>query len=383
MIDRRNIGAELRRAIAGGLHYLGPLRLMETFARTGELRFPPGGMWPSWSRVQSPRFAILCYHRIGTGGVPFYSELPATIFEAQMRFLKKHYRVISLSQMLCELTEPVSCEPTVVVTFDDGYRDLFPVAYPVLLKYGIPATVYLTVGAIESGEIAWYDRVFAALQVAPGSMFEWAMDVPRQLALGSKSERIDAAVQIITWMRTLPDSVRREQCAILEKRVQIPKTEIMGRMLTWEQVRIMQKTGISFGAHTMNHPAVSRLSTAELNSELLDSKRIIEERIQDSAQDFAYPFGKPADMSSAAENVLSAGSYRSAVTTEQGLNVPGVNPYRLCRVSIGEEGSLAMFAFQLNRLFLQGDYAHPSVVGPGKSSLGRMIESPAKAAHQD
>ena len=56
------------------------------------------------------------------------------------------------------------------------------------------------------------------------------------------------------------------------------------------------------------------------------------------------------------ESVLSGGAYRSAVTTEHGLNVPGVNPYSLFRVSFGDEGSLAMFAFHLNRLFVQADY---------------------------
>jgi peptidoglycan/xylan/chitin deacetylase (PgdA/CDA1 family) len=353
------VGIDMKKLIAYGLHNFGPLRLMERWARSHALRSGTLSTGrPGWRRVDTPRFAILCYHRIGTGGVPIYSGLPMQVFEAQMRFLRKNYRLISLSDLLQELPNPMSCEPAVAVTFDDGYRDLFQQAYPILLKYHVPATVYLTVGAIETNKVSWYDKIFLALLVAPGNVFEWTLDRRRRIPIRSRPERLEAAVQIITWMRTLPDTVRREQCAILENHVRMPQADLSDRMLTWEQVRIMRQGGVSFGAHTMNHPVVSRLTALELDKELLESKKILEDRIQDSVADFAYPFGKTDEISVEAERVLASGAYRSAVTTEHGLNVPGTNPYRLLRVSICEERSLSMFAFQLNRLFVQGEYDH-------------------------
>jgi peptidoglycan/xylan/chitin deacetylase (PgdA/CDA1 family) len=372
-----DVGSELRQMVAGALHYLGPLRLMERLARSHELRLGAGGAWPVWNRVRAPRFAILCYHRIGVGGVPVYSELPAAVFEAQMLFLKKNYRVLSLGAMLRELSEPGDGEPGVVVTFDDGYGDLFREAYPILLTYQVPATVYLTVGAIETGEVAWYDKVFAALQVAPGDKFACVLDGPRQLSLTSKRERLNAAVEIISWMRNLPDSVRQEQCAALEKLIQIPAEHLRQRMLTWEQVRHMHRGGICFGAHTMSHPVVSRLSVPELDRELVESKQILEERIQEPVLDFAYPFGKVGDLSPAAERMLARCKYRSAVTTEQGLNAPGVHPFRLHRVSIGEEHSLAMFAFRLNRLFFQAEYGRALSLPAPALAAPQSVESSA------
>jgi peptidoglycan/xylan/chitin deacetylase (PgdA/CDA1 family) len=375
----------MKRLIAKALHNLGLLRLMERWARTRELRSGISSAgWTPWRRVNVPRFAILCYHRIGTGGVPIYSGLPAQVFETQMRFLRKNYRLISLGDLLQELVSPVNCEPAVAVTFDDGYRDLFREAYPILQKYRVPATVYLTVGAIETGEVAWYDKIFLALQVAPGKIFEWTLDGPRRMPIGSGSERLNAAVQIISWMRTLPDSVRRQQCAILEKHVPMPEADLAGRMLTWEQVRTMRKGGVSFGAHTMSHPVVSRLTALELDTELLESKKILEDRIQDSIVDFAYPFGKNEELSLDAERVLALGSYRSAVTTEAGLNVPGVNPYRLSRVSLCEERAPSMFAFELNRLFVQGNYDHalPASVA-SHPHLKQPVETPFMTVQKD
>jgi peptidoglycan/xylan/chitin deacetylase (PgdA/CDA1 family) len=376
---------DMKKLIAQGLHNFGPLRLLERWARSHELRSRTSSAWPGWQRVNTPRFAILCYHRIGTGGVPIYSGLPGRVFEGQMHFLSKNYRLISLSDLLQELANPVSSEPAVAVTFDDGYRDLFYQAYPVLQKFRVPATVYLTVGAIETGEVAWYDKIFLALQLARGDAFEWTFDSPRRMPIGSKSEKLDAAVQIITWMRTLPDTMRREQCAILENHVRVPRADLSDRMLTWEQVRIMRQGGISFGSHTMSHPVVSRLTALELSNELLESKKIMEYRIQDSVADFAYPFGKSDEISPEAERMLTLGAYRSAATTEPGLNVPGVNPYRLRRVSICEERSLSMFAFQLNRLFVQGDYDHalPLSTTSNSHSSAPPVEASFMAAQKD
>ena len=305
--------------------------------------------------------------------MPIYSELPTTLFEAQMRYLKKRYRIVSLDDLLCELADPVNPEPAVAVTFDDGYPDLYREAFPILVKYKVPATIYLTVGAIETGEIAWYDRVFLALQAVPGNAFDFMLDGPRSFPLFSRAARLAAAVAIITWMRTLPDARRRTHCTELEKRVQIPKAELVGRMLTWEQVRSMSDAGVAFGSHTMTHPVVSHLTPADLEWEILESKRILEEKIQTTVADFAYPFGKPDEISLEAQSMLARGAYRSAVTTTEGLNVPQTNPYHLCRCSIDENNSVSMFALRLNRLFLRGEYdqAQPESESPVSATGSR------------
>src|SRR5262249_3471328 len=118
-------------------------------------------------RASQSKYLILCYHRVGTEGIPYYCTLPAAQFEMQMRYLRQHYRVLSLAEMVTEIQNPLA-KPTqaVAVTFDDGYSDLYKYALPVLKKYEIPATIYLIADCIESGQVAWYDRIFLALQVA-------------------------------------------------------------------------------------------------------------------------------------------------------------------------------------------------------------------------
>jgi peptidoglycan/xylan/chitin deacetylase (PgdA/CDA1 family) len=285
-----------------------------------------------------------------------------------MRYLRKRYRILSLDELIREMAEPGQLEPAVAITFDDGYRDLFAQAFPILQAYQVPATIFLTVGSIETGEVAWYDRVFLALKVAPGVALDLVLDRPRRFPLSSTSSRMHAAVEIIGHLRSLSPARRMDCCAALESQVKLPAGDLADRMLTWKQVRTMHRAGVSFGSHTMSHPVVGRLTPAEMSWELLESKRILEEKLESPVRDFAFPFGKLVECGDTAAEMLAQGGYRSAATTEWGLNTPSTDPFLLRRVSIGEERSLAMFAFQLNRLILRADSEPPSetsVTSPG------------------
>jgi peptidoglycan/xylan/chitin deacetylase (PgdA/CDA1 family) len=353
-----------RRLAAGVLLASRGMRVAETLSRLVEFRGANGRDTTGICRVSTPRFAILCYHRVGHGGVPIYSGLPRAVFEAQMNYLRRRYRVVSLDQMLRELTEPSSTDPAVAVTFDDGYVDLYTQAFPILQQYEIPATVFLTVGAIETGEVAWYDRVFVAFQVTFATKFMLPSNPPRTLHLGTPEQRLQAAEEFISLMKELSTTERRARCAELEASVAFPRKSLVGRMLTWDDIQRMQAGGVCFGTHTMTHAVVSRLSDDELEWELGESKRILEGRLQQQIADFAFPFGKSRDYGSRAVACLKRLGYRSGMTTVEDLNRPGANPLVLCRVTFCEERSLGMFALQLARLFLLGGVNHSSSDGP-------------------
>ena len=342
-----------RKLIASSLYTTGLLQVMQRASKKREWQPHPGSLLPRWHRVSQPKFAILCYHRIGTEGVPLFSVLPPEVFERQMRFLRKHYRIISLDQLCRELQDPQSVEQAVAITFDDGYRDLYSYAFPILQKYQIPATIFLVVGSIETGEVPWYDRVFAALQAASADTLDLSWDQPLRFSLRSRWARLQAACEIVSYLRTLPDRRRRELCDALEKRIAFSQAALKERMLTWEQVRTMQDGGISFGSHTMTHPIVSQLDPAKLEKELAESKRVLEDRLGSPVRDFAYPFGKLADCGPLAAEVLARCGYRSAVTTVAGINTPGTSLFELRRVQVGEDSSLATFGFELGRLFFR------------------------------
>jgi peptidoglycan/xylan/chitin deacetylase (PgdA/CDA1 family) len=338
--------------VATGLYHSGVLRILQAISRHYEIAPGNSRRIQFLRRTTRAKFAVLCYHRVGTGGIPLFSELPAKIFEEQMQFLRRRYRVISLDELCEEMERPTRNGDAVAVTFDDGYRDLFTYALPVLRNYQIPATIFLPAISIETGEVPWYDRIFLMVRVFPKDDLEITLDRPRIFRLASRTARLQAATEIIQYLRTLPDWRRREHCQDLEKQVILPSEVLRDRMLTWDQIRAMCRAGISFGSHTMTHPVVSQLTEAQLESELAESKRLLEQRIASPIRHFAFPFGQPADCGKAALPVLARLGYRSAATTVEGTNAAGEKLYALRRTQIGNERSVPLYAFKLNQLFL-------------------------------
>ena len=366
-------GSAWREVAADLLHYTGGAALIRAMSQRHVFAPQPGatstGGAKKWQRAEGLRFAILCYHRIGTGGIPLFSDLPPAVFEAQVKFLQRHYRIVSLSALCDEIEQQSHGDQhegqhdgqAVAITFDDGYKDLYFEALPILKKYRVPATVFLPVASIESNEPLWYDRIFLLFTVFPGDRIQVDCDRPRNFALPNQATRIAAAAEVIGWLRTLPEDRRKNECEGLESKAELPKDMLKNRMLTWDQIHEMRAAAVEFGAHTMTHPVVSRLTQEQLEHEIVDSKHVLEARINERVQHFAFPFGKAADCGSAAFSVISKAGFRSASTTEEGVNGPGSNLLALNRVSLGEERHLPMFALKMAQLFFTSAVTAPNV----------------------
>jgi peptidoglycan/xylan/chitin deacetylase (PgdA/CDA1 family) len=247
-----------------------------------------------------------------------------------------------------------SVPPTLAITFDDGYRDLFTYAFPVLRKYGIPATIYLIGRCMQTGESPWYDHIFVALDQTTEGSIEVELDEPRQFTLTTSDSRRKAAWEIVCYLRTITDLRRRTWCREFEERMNPPQERLEGRMLNWHQARSMQTEGICFGAHTMTHPSVAQVEAVNLEEELNTSRRLLEAGLDAPVVDFAYPFGKPSDCLSEGNEALVQCGYRSAVTTVDGINFTAANLMRLRRMQIGDDPSVSLFAFNLVRIFFEG-----------------------------
>jgi peptidoglycan/xylan/chitin deacetylase (PgdA/CDA1 family) len=348
-----------RELVIKGMHYSGALQLARQLSKSCEI--PPDSAlpFPRFARINTPKFVILCYHGIGESGNPLCVAPTRELFEAQMRFLRENYRVASLEEAYSELRSGAKSEPGVVITFDDGYRSAYTVAFPILQQYRLPATIYLTVDSVDTGQVAWYDRVFLAMAVAPSGELQLDLQGPWRFQLNSPEDRLRAALEVVALLRTLPNSRRCECCALLENKIGLPQNALSSRVLTWEEIHTMHSAGISFGSHTLSHPVVSQLAPVELEQELRASKCLLEKKLGIPILDFAFPFGKASDCSPAALETLSRCGYRSAVTTVPGVNTPQANLFELRRMQVGVDGSLARFAFDLARAFLRAEELRP------------------------
>ncbi len=272
-------------------------------------------------RLSGGRLRILCYHGINEG--PFFLNLFLDIrkFKSQMAYLARRHRILSMDEAECL----IRCNQRLkddcfVVTFDDGYKDNYTFAFPVLRRLGIPATIYLITGAIASGFPPFAYALILALTESPIRTLDLTGYNLGRYTL-SDSHSIERAVSDIDkHARSLNPEERDALLETILRQLGLSRgsSVFRNRMLTWENVREMRAGGITFGAHTVTHPTLSRLSLAELRTEVCDSKRHIEANLDEGISLFAYPYGGRADVGAAAPEMLRGSGYSSAVVLYEG-----------------------------------------------------------------
>ncbi len=225
------------------------------------------------------RIPILMYHALDDQRSAI--SIPSKTFERQMHALHESgFQVISLGQLVqCLRTGNPVNDRSVVISFDDGLESVYTSAFPILKQFGFPATVYLVAGYCGR----WND-----------------------------------------WPSQPSDALR------------FP-------MMTWPQIREMDRHGIEFGAHTFSHPRLDQVPPEALNYEVLESKSAIEESLGHSVDMFAYPYGRHDKASEA----VIRDTYAGACTTRLGLVGPHSDPLALERV----DAHYVQHPFMLRHLF--------------------------------
>jgi peptidoglycan/xylan/chitin deacetylase (PgdA/CDA1 family)/CelD/BcsL family acetyltransferase involved in cellulose biosynthesis len=301
----------------------------------------------SWSRRAQSSARILYYHRVNDEKDPFLGAISTDLFEQQMRYLARHYNVVSMGDLMRHLAED-SDDAVVAITFDDGYLDNYENAFPILSRYGLPATVFLTTGSLDSDASLWFEELAEAIKRTGCEHIDLEIDIPRRFWMRTLAERIDSNRQIFGLLRRLDDTGRRQWLPQILRQLRVAEMQDrQNGMLTWDQVRLMKAHGIDFGGHTVTHPFLSKLAPSEAAWEITECKRRIEQELQQTVEYFAYPNGREEDFSSSTKDLLRAAGYRAAVTTIWGMNYRSTDPWELRRGQPWETSS-ALFATKLD-----------------------------------
>jgi peptidoglycan/xylan/chitin deacetylase (PgdA/CDA1 family) len=247
-------------------------------------------------------------------------------------FLMEHFQLLSADQILAALEGHCSLPPhSLLLTFDDGYRDFITMALPVLQSRQVPAVIFpTTAGLVEPKRLLWIDKV--ALAVDTGLVDGW---LPACVVVEQEPEVQKS--RIVSHLLTAPLEVLKRVEEELDRRLPILASEIASRLYMTAQDLRMVGPGIAIGSHSVSHRVLSRLSRAEVIEELVQSKAVIEAAAGRVVNIFAYPIGRAGDVPSDADSLLPACGYAMGFTMEAGRNVvrPGVPRFRFKRVSAG------------------------------------------------
>lgn len=251
------------------------------------------------------KYKIIVYHNVTESNNENKKELAndtVTIneFEKQMQFLRENnYNMISLSEISKIIKEKKDIpERTVVITFDDGYRNIFKYAYPILLKYKIPATIFLATGYIGTNKpFPWLNSIFL--------------------------------------QKSTEDHVP----------------------MNWDEVLKLYEGGIEIGSHTVSHKFLPKMDSMGIEKELLDSQLTIEDKIGIKTLSAALPFSYPIDHPSwsgfkqSLIKSLLKGGYTSCCTMIRGESLKNNKFLFLNRIPILKNDNLRYFSLKINGFY--------------------------------
>lgn len=302
----------------------------------------------------SSTLRVLAYHRVGDPAGrrdldPSMVSATAGEFERQVRHLARRYSVVGLDRVVDALLEdrPLPSRP-VLITFDDAYRDFRDVAWPILRRYDLPATLFVpTAYASRPERRFWWDRLYAAVSGAPPGEAREALDrLPPGGAAGTVEEAYGRARR---ELKELPHAAAMAAVDRLCRELGETREEEEA-VLGWDGLQALaEEDGLTIGSHTREHPLLTRVSHEEARREIAGSRREIAARIGREPVAFAYPGGYHDRR--VTELVRGAG-YRLAFTMVDGHNrIPGADRFRLRRTGITRRTSLPLFALRLQPWF--------------------------------
>ena len=310
---------------------------------------------------------VLLYHRVGESLIdPQLLGVSKECFEQHMDHLARRYSVISVRELAQALADGVDIpHHSVAVTFDDGYADNLANAKPILDKYRVPATVFVTSGYLGQDREFWWDeleRVLLHASTLPGTLrlhingkvFE------RNLGGAARYSAGDYA-QYRTWNvvnredPTVRHAIYRDLCRILRPLVERERNMVMSELRSWSGVQATAREArrcltqdevkqlvigdlIEVGGHTVTHSVLSGLSSSEQIVEIGTCKAHMEGILGRPVTTFAYPYGTKSDYTDeTAERVREAG-FAAACANIPDVVTKKVDRYQMPRFIVRDWG---------------------------------------------
>ncbi len=279
----------------------------------------------------STRLSILIYHRVLAQPDPLSPEEDyAESFDQQMSWLTSCFNIIPLHEAVQKLRQNKLVPCTACITFDDGYADNATNALPILQKYGISATFFVSTGFLDGGRM-WNDTIIEMVRKIPEPALDLSEIGLGQFEISTSSQREKTINALLNNLKYLPLKSRKlkieEVCTYYP--VKLPNDLIM----TSEQVKLLHNSGMEIGGHTVNHPILACTEDTLAREEIANGKETLESIIRSPVRAFAYPNGKPGQdyLFKHVEMVRDLG-FEAAVSTSQGAANNSGDIYQLPRI---------------------------------------------------
>jgi peptidoglycan/xylan/chitin deacetylase (PgdA/CDA1 family) len=302
---------------------------------------------------------ILMYHGLTEDETVFdWTQVRASDFERQMVYMKDHFQMVSLADIVAMLESGGISPHAATVTFDDGYESNFTLAWPVLKRLQIPATIFVTSGFVNGYDrrqgFLWPDYITALLRSHSSAELDFTGIGLGPLDISTPQSLARTRNIISEYLKTFPADEKDASLACIERRhggVVRPEAFPDYQPLQLGQLgQLAEAPLITIGAHSINHQILSQLAPDKLEAEIGGSKTELEKRTGRPVRFFAYPNGRLTDINKGVVET-TARHFSAAVTTETGFNRANQNKYLLRRVGIGRNLLFGQFRVLVSGLY--------------------------------
>jgi peptidoglycan/xylan/chitin deacetylase (PgdA/CDA1 family) len=302
---------------------------------------------------------VLNYHRIGNANDDLFDpgifSATGEDFEQQISFLKRSASLVTLEEALRFVSGAVKetrrrCR--VLITFDDGYKDNYEVAYPILRSHGVQGVFFLVTSMVGACAVPWWDRIAWLMKTAQRRRFTLNLSAelgaPAELLVDIERNGLHKSLQSVLRAYKLPgnsdpDRFMRELTEAAESEA-IPAAE--RRFMSWDEARAMIRGGMAIGSHTQSHAVLSRLAPEQQVEELSGSRAILKEKLGIEVEALAYPVGHRGSFSAETQRIAQGAGYCGAFSHYGGTNLRGtISAFDIKRTKVVQQ-SMSRFRVQ-------------------------------------
>jgi peptidoglycan/xylan/chitin deacetylase (PgdA/CDA1 family) len=315
-------------------------------ARLGEL-IDRSGIGALLRLASNPKHLIvLNYHRIGNYqdaiGDPGVYSATADEFDQQLQFLKSEFEVVDPKRMqdcLDNIQAGKTRRASVLLTFDDGYKDNVENALPLLSKHSLAAAFFVPSEFIGSREIPWWDEISYCLKSAGQSRF--ALTYPRRLAVDLEAQGFaNASREVLRLYKdpTMLDSARFISDLRVACQGDVIPLSFEQMFFSPDDMVAMQDAGMTIGAHGHSHQLLARLSAKDELQEIETATRMLQDVLGVRPRLFAYPVGSRTAFSDRTQSVLKSLGYDYAFSFYGGINsTQTLDNFNILRVAVARQ----------------------------------------------
>ncbi|MYM62035.1 polysaccharide deacetylase family protein [Pseudomaricurvus sp. HS19] len=281
---------------------------------------------------------ILIYHRV-LDSVDYLrpDEPDRARFNWQMKLLHDYFTPLGLAEALQLREEGRLPRNAVCVTFDDGYADNYKNALPILERWDIPASVFVSTGFLNGGRM-WNDSVIESVRNSRLERWDLSRIGLGHCSLAGRADRYQLVLAILQAIKHWEPAKRAEAVSYIESLSEELPTDLM---MTDSQVQEMARRGVTIGAHTVNHPILKAVDLDTATHEIRESREYLARLIGKEIPFFAYPNGRRGhDYEESHTRLIRDLGFSAALSTDKGVVVSNSDDMQLPRFTPWDKNPL-------------------------------------------